>query len=266
MATHLFESLLMTGFDGQPVEDPEDVIDAPLDGDERYSERVSGLTQMLEDHSVPTYERFVACLALISWAEPAGYRTVISSAASPETTPWYGYSLDRRFSVDDTFAQMADALKTSKYLSIPKGMEDLRIEALRSLVRIADQQFFEWKLAFALDEEAVVPLEQDLSSVVERGVQALAEGRAPTFDLATQLADLAAAITPVDEPEAVRLGHRIASVPHSVRTLIHLFAIPARGRDEVSLQFAEYLRTLGGADVADALEEALAQRHAIPRS
>ena len=33
MTTCLFQSLLMTDFDGDPVEDPEDVIDAPLDGD-----------------------------------------------------------------------------------------------------------------------------------------------------------------------------------------------------------------------------------------
>ena len=84
MTTCLFQSLLMTDFDGDPVEDPEDVIDAPLDGDGRYSVRVPALTQMLGDDSVPSYERLVACLALISWAEPVGYRTLISSAEAPE--------------------------------------------------------------------------------------------------------------------------------------------------------------------------------------
>ena len=259
MTTRLFQSLLMTDFDGDPAEDPEDVIDAPLDGDGRYSVRVPALTQMLGDDSVPPYERLVACLALISWAVPVGYRTLISSAEAPEEAPWYGHSLDRRFSVDDTFAQMADALEASKFLSVPKGIEDLRIKALRSLIGIADRQLFESKLAFALDEETIPPLAADISAVVERGLQALADGQTPAFDLATQLADLVGALAPVDEAEAVRLGYLIVGVQHSVRTLVHLCAVPARGRAEASWKFGEYLRTLGGADVAEALDEALAQ-------
>ena len=96
-----------------------------------------------------------------------------------------GHSLDRRFSVDDTFAQVADALEASKFLSIPKGIEDLRIKALRSLIGVADRQFFESKLAFALDEETIPPLATDISAVVERGLQVLADGQTPAFDLAS---------------------------------------------------------------------------------
>jgi len=266
MTTREFDALLLVDFDGHPVEDPEEVIGLALDGDTRYLERVPHLVEMLRNEDVHPYERFVACLALISWAEPAGYRSVIEAAKSPEAAPWYGHSLDRRFSVDDTFAQMADAIETSTFLSASKGVDALRIDALRSLVAIADQQYFEWKLAAALDEQTVILMKKIVSEVVERGVRIILEGRIPPFDLATQLADLAAALAPADEPEAVRLGYLISGAPHSVRTLIHLCAIPARGQLQLSMEFADYLRTLGGQDVSEALGEALAHRLAIPRS
>jgi hypothetical protein len=175
--------------------------------------------------------------------------------------------LDRRFSVDDTFAQAADALEASKFLSIPKGIEDLRIKALRSLIGVADRQFFESKLAFALDEETIPPLAADISAVVERGLQVLADGQTPAFDLAAQLADLVGALAPMDEAEAVRLGYLIVGVQHSVRTLVHLCAVPARGRAEASWKFGEYSTfELSAERMSEALDEALAQRYAIPHS
>lgn len=264
MATESFKSLLMTDLDGHQLDDPDDVIHGALD-DNRYLDRAPALIGLLHDESAPPYERFVAALALITWAEPVGYQTVIAAAADPAGTPWYEHSLDRRYSVDDSFAEMAAAVAASKEYSQAKHTDDLRIKALHALLAIADQQFFDWKLALALDEETVGRLTADVRAAVERGVRQLSHSVPAKFDLAPQLADLAAALAPVDEHAAVELGYDIARVDSSPRTLTHLCAISARGREPVSLQFLDYLRTLGGADIMGSIDDALAQRHSAAR-
>ncbi|MFI6933128.1 hypothetical protein [Streptomyces sp. NPDC050287] len=81
-----FDALLGTDFDGRPVSDVDDVIYEALD-DPRHRERVPGLVDLLNDDSAAARERFLACVALTTWAEPAGYDAVIAAARDPEQAP-----------------------------------------------------------------------------------------------------------------------------------------------------------------------------------
>src|SRR5689334_12782823 len=98
----LTRQLLQTDPDGNPVEEIEDVIYG-ADDDPRYFERAPALEALLADESAPPIDRYLAASALAAWARPAGLHAVITAAQSPRNSIWWGGSLDRRYSVDDTF-------------------------------------------------------------------------------------------------------------------------------------------------------------------
>src|SRR5205823_2233974 len=136
--------------------------------DPRHAERVPGLVSVLRDEGAKPYDRFLAAYALTKWGERAGYRAVADAAARPDDAPWIGYSIDRRYQVDDTFAQLAAAIAGSEELAEDKGTEPARLEALRALVRIADTTFFDRKLADALDRRSAPAVLADLPATVRR--------------------------------------------------------------------------------------------------
>jgi hypothetical protein len=254
------QKLLYVDFDGRSVTDPDEVIAAAVD-DQRYLKRVGPLTAVLQAVETSPWDRFMACYALTAWAEPAGYAATIAAARDPERVPWLGVSIDRRSSADDTFAHLAGAVATSSDLSQEKGTEEQRVEAVRALLGLAADHFFDWQLAFALDETTLPQVRDDLRHVIDKGVTVLAGGRTHPFDLATQLADLAAALTVVDEPLAVDLGHKVAEVAaDSYRTLNHLTAIVSRGHGEESLAFGEYLELIGNEELRRSVAEARTNR------
>ncbi|MEU0196826.1 hypothetical protein [Streptomyces sp. NPDC006240] len=251
-----FNRLLGTDFDGRPVDDVEDVICDALD-DPRHRERVPGLVELMNDGEAPESQRFLACVALTTWAEPAGYETVIACARDPKRAPWYDILIDRKFSVDNTFAQLSLAVWDSDDLAREKGTWELRTEAFRALVGIADREYFDEKLADLLDKETVGTLLDDIREVIGRGVTRLAERRPPRFDLATQLVDLAAAVATVDGPMGQRLAHDVLSQDISPRALIHAAAIVQRSRTADARAFAEYLSSVGNDKVRDQVSQAL---------
>jgi hypothetical protein len=254
------QQLLYVDFDGRSVTDPDEVITAAVD-DPRHLERVGPLTEVLHAADSSPWDRFLACYALTAWAEPAGYAATIAAARDPERVPWVGVSIDRRSSVDDTFAQLAGAVATSSDLSQEKGSEEQRIEAVRALLGLAADHFFDWQLAFALDGATLPLVREDLHHAIDAGIRVLADGRPRPFDLATQLADLASALAVVDEPRAVDLGHKIAEVAaNSSRTLEHLTTIISRGHGKESLAFGEYLELIGNDEVRQRVAEARASR------
>ncbi|MFF7986390.1 hypothetical protein ACFZDK_46100 [Streptomyces sp. NPDC007901] len=83
-------------------------------------------------------ERFLACVALTTWAELAGFDAVVAAARDPERAPWYDILIDRKFSVDNTFAQLSLAVGDNDDLALEKDTWEQRTEAFRALVRIAD--------------------------------------------------------------------------------------------------------------------------------
>ncbi|WP_307674868.1 hypothetical protein [Streptomyces sp. V4I2] len=251
-----FDALLGTDFDGQPVSDVEDVIYEALD-DPRHRERVPGLVDLLNDQSAVERERFLACVALTTWAEPAGFDAVIDAARDPERAPWYDILIDRKFSVDNTFAQLSLAVSDSDVLAREKETRLSRTEAFRSLVQIADREYFDEKLGDLLDERTVADVLPDIREVVTRGTTKLAARRPQRFDLATQLVDLAAAVAPVDAATAVSLAQDVLSHDASHRALVHAVTIVQRAKTPETRQFADYLITVGDDDVRAQVKQAL---------
>ncbi|MFC8533274.1 hypothetical protein ACFUJY_04865 [Streptomyces sp. NPDC057249] len=249
------DELLGRDFDGEPTPDLDDVIDTAYD-DPRHSERVPGLIELMNDPGEPEKDRFLACLALISWAEPAGFEAVIAAAADPENTPWYDFSIDRKFSVDSTFSQLAVAVDSSRFLVEEKDTAALRTQAFRALARITDTQYFEDRLGELIDSATVRAVLGEIKEAIGRGVRALASGEKPRFDLATQLVDLACAVAPVDGPLSVELATSVLHVAASPRTLEHAVTIVYRAEGPEIREFGEYLTTVGDERVRTRVREA----------
>ncbi|WP_233415555.1 hypothetical protein [Streptomyces sp. N35] len=246
-----FDELLGTDFAGRPTGDLEDVIYEGLD-EPRHQERVPGLVALMHDTSALEWHRLAACVALTTWAEAAGFAAVLAAAAHPKQAPWYGCLIDRRFSVDNTFAQLSLAVSDSEVLSEEKATTERRTEALRALVRIADCEYFDEKLADHLDRSVVKSLLPEIADTVHRGLTGIDSAR---FDLATQLVDLAAAVAPVDGARAVRLAREVLAVSSSPRALMHAVAIAHRSTGPEAVAFGEYLASVGDERVRAALVE-----------
>ncbi|WNI21733.1 hypothetical protein [Streptomyces sp. ITFR-16] len=251
-----FEELLGTDFDGEPTTDIDDVIDSACE-DPRHRERVPRLVELMNDPGEPAKERFMACLALTTWAEPDGFEAVIRAAADPEATPWYDFSIDRKFSVDSTFSQLAVAVDESRFLIEEKGTAALREQAFRALVQLADTQYFEDRLGELIDSATVRAALGDIKEVVGRGVRSLAAEERQRFDLATQLVDLACAVAPVDPALSVELAMSVLNVSASPRTLDHAVTVVFRAEGPEVRQFGEYLLTVGNEGVRAEVREAL---------
>ncbi|MGW2341416.1 hypothetical protein [Streptomyces sp. NPDC001661] len=254
--TRRFEALLGTDFEGRPTRDPEDVIYEALD-DPRHRERVPGLTALLHDPTAHDRERFLSCVALTTWAEPAGYAAVIEAAREPKLAPWYGLLVDRKFSVDNTFAQLALAVGDSDVLAGDKGTWDQRTEAFRCLIGIADSEYFDEKLGDQLDGPTAATLLSPIRIAVAQGVATLASRKPLKFDLATQLVDLAASLAPVDAAAAITLATDVLAQEAHPRALLHAVSIVQRSRTPEARAFAEYLSMSGDDRVRASVQDAL---------
>ncbi|MFF4159444.1 hypothetical protein [Streptomyces sp. NPDC001678] len=253
-----FSELLGTDFDGAPASDIDDVIFGAFD-EPGHRERVPGLIELMNDPAEPEIERFLACVALTTWGEAAGYEAVRRAAAAPGDTPWYDFSVDRKFSVDSTFAQLADAV-ADRDLAQEKGTEGLRLEAARALVRIADSEYFEDKLGELFDDATLRALLVDIRDVIGRGVRSLAAGEKARFDLPTQLVDLASAVSALDGPLGVELAMSVLDVSSSPRTLNHALPVVHRAKGPEARQFGEYLMSVGDEGVRPFLVQLRQQR------
>ncbi|MFQ6198295.1 hypothetical protein [Streptomyces sp. NPDC000405] len=250
-----FSELLGTDFEGEPTTDIEDVLYGAFD-DPGHRDRVPGLVELMNDPAAPEIERFLACVALTMWGEAAGYEAVLRAAADPEATPWYDFSIDRKFSVDSTFAQLADAV-AERDLAEEKGTDALRVEAARALVRLADSQYFEDKLGELFDNATLRALLDDIKDVVARGVRFLTTDEKRRFDLPTQLVDLASGVSTVDGELGVALAMSVLDVGTYPRTLKHAVPIVHRAQGPEARRFGEYLLTVGDEDVQRQVREIL---------
>ena len=251
--------LLYTDFDGNLIGDPEEMILDGLD-DDRHRERVAPLAELLNDGNSSDQDRLHACLALVEWAEPVGYAAVRHAALHPRSTPWYGTSVDRFFSVDNTFGLLADAARASQDLAQSKGTLDDRTETLRALIGIADQEYFDSKLEYALDRATIAATVDDIRQVVLRGIDTFGVGVGPNFDLGTQLLDLASVLTEDFEDLAVDLSTELVRAASSPRMLRHALTVVHRGHQEASRTFAEYISMVGGEEISKLVKEARDRR------
>lgn len=254
--TDRYRELLATDFDGRLGASADDVIHDGLD-DARHQERVPGIAELMGDGSASAQERFMACVALTTWGEEAGYQGVIAAAQEPKEAPWYEVSIDRLYSVDNTFAHLFTAADDSAEISSEKGSSAQRGAVLRGLVRVADTEYFDGKLAYAPSVGGDgLPL-SEIETVVRRGVDRLARGENPRFDLAAQLIDLASVVAPEHEDVAVELARNVLAVASHERALSHAVAVVQRGSGDVSREFGEYLATIGDEKVRHEVREAM---------
>lgn len=215
----MLRGLLFTDFDGLPA-DPDDVIADALDGG--YRERTEGLAALLHDENADPAARFLACCALVSWADPIGCAKVVESAATPDDLAWRGQSHDRFNSQDDTFAHLAEAVGRSRDMVEERGTEAERIEAARALIRISDRVQLDRRANDLLYPEIVAACRDDLSAVVERGIARLAAGDQPKFDLGLQLALFINALAESEPVWAADAGHRLVAAHPGDRALREL--------------------------------------------
>jgi hypothetical protein len=215
------------------------------------------LADLWNDDSAAVRERFLACVALTTWAEPAGFDAVIAAARDPERAPWYDILIHRKFSVDNTFAHLSLAASDSDDLALEKDTLEQRTEAFRALVRIADAEYFDEKLGDLLDVRTAAAVLPDIRDVVARGTAQLAARRPQRFDLATQLVDLAAAVATVDTNAAVSLAQDVLSHDAGHRPLIHAVVIVQRADTPEAHGFADYLSAVGDDAIRVQVKEAL---------
>jgi hypothetical protein len=253
------KELLYTDFEGNSIRDPYGLILDGLD-DERHRERVVPLAALLHDEAASDEDRLLACLALVEWGEPAGYAAVRDATRRPRSTPWYGESIDRFFSVDNTFGELADAARAGLSMARAKGTVEERTEALRALISIADQEYFDGKLEYALDADTIVATVDDIRRVVLHGINILDAGMHSGFDLGTQLLDLACVLIEGFEDLAIDLCTELVRVASSPRMLRHALAVVHRGRTEASRTFGEYIAALGGEEISRMVNEAIRER------
>ncbi|WP_405830584.1 hypothetical protein [Streptomyces sp. NBC_00105] len=249
-----FEELLGVDFAGQRTDDVDDVIYGGYDY-AAHRDRVPGLVGLLGDTEADDCERFLACRALVAWGEPVGYQTVREATLDPRATPWYDLLIDRKFSVDSSYGQFSAAAADSRELAEEKGSSELRVETFRSLIRIADREYFEEKLGDYLDEAVVRACIPDIRAVIGRGLGSIAAGVPFRFDVATQLVDLANSVVVVDEDLAVELVLRVLRAAPSGRAMAHAVAAVHRAKGPAGRVLADHLYRSGNAHVRALLEE-----------
>ncbi|MEV0415793.1 hypothetical protein AB0I68_34735 [Streptomyces sp. NPDC050448] len=247
-----FEDLLGTDFEGRHTADVDDVIYGGYDHP-HHRARVPGLVDLLGDTSAPDRERYLACLALVAWGEPAGYEALQRATLSSRSAPWYDLVIDRKFSVDSSYGQFSAAVADSRELAEEKNSSALRVETFRSLIRIANHEYFEEKLGDYLEESVVQACLTDIRDVIVQGLGSLGTGAPARFDLATQLVDLANSVVTVDEELAVDLIWQILHASPTERTMVHAVTAVQRAKGKAGRALAVYLTTVGNARVRSLL-------------
>ncbi|MEJ2853602.1 MULTISPECIES: hypothetical protein [unclassified Saccharothrix] len=251
----MIRDLLFTDLDGARLPDPETVIHAAAD-EPRYLERVPGLRSVLVDDDASRYHRYLALLALTAWGHAPVYPVVAATVSQGRGSPWHGMLVDAA-GRDLTFPALAGAVADGARFA-PDAEPDRR-RVLRAMIDQADQLYFGWQLAHAVDDESFAP---DLAAVIERGLGqpawttptaapkpvctvvpspsavpvALRRMRtfpkpkpvrfgAPGFHLALQLADLCAVLAKHDRARAVPLASDILRRDSSTVVRTHLCSV-----------------------------------------
>jgi len=166
------ERLFFTDADGEST-DPDSAIAAALDGDwERLEPEAA---ELLADESAGAYDRYLAMSALARWASPIGYAAVREAALDPDAQPWREMSVDRLYSLDNTFAMLTQSVVDSVEEAGQRGTAAERLAALTALIGIADQAYFDHNLSpSGLFNEDIEQLRGPIEAAIEHGLGELA--------------------------------------------------------------------------------------------
>lgn len=252
--------LLYTDFDGHALDSPEPLVGRGL-VDDRHRDRVPGLAAVLDDPAANPYDRLFACLTLTAWGEESGYRAV--AAAGSAQPPWHGVPRTRLRQADTPFGLVAAQVGLSDEMAARKATEPLRIDALRTLVGLADREDFADQLGAAIFTGPPSTVAADIVATAQRGLHRLDEQPRPPFDLPCQLVDILEPLVAVDEPTAVALVTEIVRRDPSPRTLGYVAFLVATTTTSAAESLATHIVAVGGRAAADRLAEARA-RHGGP--
>ncbi|OBT46061.1 hypothetical protein VE00_02886 [Pseudogymnoascus sp. WSF 3629] len=201
--------LFFTNADGEST-DPDTAIAVALDGD--WEQLEPEAAALLADEEAGAYGRYLALSALCRWASPIGYAGVRDAAQDPDAQPWRDMSIDRFYSLDNTFAMLAQSVVGSVEEAGERGSTAERFAALAALIGIADRVYFEHNLSpSGLYNEDVVQLRGLIEAAIEHGLAKLATAEVflPGF-VSDQVEELINALGLVDKGAAdayrARLG------------------------------------------------------------
>jgi len=255
-------ALLYTDVHGQPS-DPDSVVAAARE-DGRWRELVAPVQDVMGDGELHPLWRWVACRALVRWADPSGYDAVVSAGAAPDRVVWRGVATDRFTDDDTTFAELAEDVGESYDVAAERKTSALRLDALRALLAVADRVDLVHSLGqgivLALEEDDVRTLAPELAAAVAACRRAL-QAQSGQVDVAVQMAGRLGRLVEVDEPAAVEQARWLLVERPGRDVLVWLRALVAGGRGEESLLLADEIARAASREGLDVpIEEALAAR------
>ncbi|TWP51276.1 hypothetical protein FKR81_16845 [Lentzea tibetensis] len=149
------------------------------------------LVALLIDDTAGPADRVAAMRELAGLGNSAGYCGVVAAAEFGTRLPSHR---------DDTFPSLAAAVATSRPFALRNGTEARRLDAVRAMVRRADELYFGPGLVEAMDEHTLPHVADDLAETIARGVETV-----DATGLGEQLADLFAVLGRVDPRSALLL-------------------------------------------------------------
>jgi hypothetical protein len=167
------ERLFFTLADGTAT-DPDTAIAVAAD-DNGWVPLEPEAAALLADESAEPYDRYLAMTALARWGSPTGYAAVVAAAQDPDEQPWRDYSIDRFYSLDNTFALLTQSVVLGIDEAKERGTNAERLSALAALIKISDRVYFEHNLSpSGLFDEDVARLRGPIEEQIERGLAELA--------------------------------------------------------------------------------------------
>jgi hypothetical protein len=251
--------VLGTDFDGNPSDSVSEVL---LDGlsDPRRAERVPALIEILHSSESADVDQFLSCIVLTSWAQPEGFSAVIEACRDPEGSGWRELSIDRMYSMDNTFGELAHAVRTSYWLVDETGTTTLRMAAIHALVDVADRVYLDGQLDSVISRACTPEIVRSVTAVVQRGLARLRDGDEPRWDLATQLVDVASGIAVQASAVAVELTIDLMTWSPHGRLLHHAAALLARADPATTTDLADLILAYGGDTIAPVVADARRQQ------
>src|SRR6266700_8150383 len=198
------ERLFFTRADGTPI-DPDIAIAVAAD-DQGWVPLEPEAEALLADESAEPYDRYLAMTALTRWGSPVGYAAVQAAAEDPDEQPWRDYSIDRFYSLDNTFALLSLAVVNSGDQAVERGTTAERLAALGALIGISDRVYFEHNLSdSSMYPEDVAQLRGPIEAQIEHGLAELdaapADAPLPGW-FSDQVEELADALGMIDKEAA----------------------------------------------------------------
>jgi hypothetical protein len=252
--------LLYTDFDGRALDSPQPLIGRGL-VDDRHRKRVPGLAAVLDDPAADPYDRLFACLALTAWGEQSGYLAV--AAAGSAQPPWHGVPRARLGQADTPFGMVAARVGLSDERAARKATEALRVDAMRTLIGLADREDFGDQLGAAIFTGPPSAVAADVVATARRGLLRLDHRPWPLFDLPCQLVDILEPLVEVNEPTALALVNEIVRRDPSPHTLGYVAFLVATATTSTAEALAAHIVAVGGPAIGERLAEARA-RHGGP--